>query len=330
MIYHNDNEKSCVRWLHHLMNEKFIPEGIIDGRSITEIKPDEIKNFTQCHFFAGIGGWSEALRLAGWDSDKPIWTASCPCQPFSVAGARRSERDERHLWPVLFDLIRECLPSVIVGEQVASNLGRDWLSAVFADLETLGYRVAGADLCSASIGAVHIRQRLYWVAYAQCRPAERHGLQVAGTESEITGKIRQGTQRIRNDSGDGSNLDGMADLESNKQRERPDTDELQSWNSAGDSKASRVENTKKGKRGVRPCKTIKEKQEQIGGSGLCIWKNIEWIRCADKKSRPIEPGILPVAYGVSGRVDAIKGYGNSIDPYLAGKFLKVVKDITND
>jgi len=87
------------------------------------------------------------------------------CQPFSVAGRRRGTSDERHLWPEWFRLIRECRPNVVFGEQVASPAGRTWFDAVSADLEGVGYAVGAADLCAASAGAPHIRQRLYFVAH---------------------------------------------------------------------------------------------------------------------------------------------------------------------
>jgi DNA (cytosine-5)-methyltransferase 1 len=150
--------------LRNLIKAGLIADGEVDERSIEEVQADELKGFTQCHFFAGIGGWSYAARLAGWDDDRPLWTGSCPCQPFSAAGKQRGTSDERHLWPVFYELIRQSNPPVVFGEQVASRLGRDWLAGVRTDLETVGYAVGAADLCAASVGAPHIRQRLWWVA----------------------------------------------------------------------------------------------------------------------------------------------------------------------
>lgn len=138
--------------------------GWVDTRSIVDVQPEDLTGFTQCHFFAGIGGWSYALQLAGWPESKLVWTGSCPCQPFSVAGKQKGVEDERHLWPELWRLIAYCDPPVVFGEQVASKAGREWLSGVRDDLEVLGYAVGSADLCAAGAGAPHIRQRLYWVA----------------------------------------------------------------------------------------------------------------------------------------------------------------------
>jgi hypothetical protein len=43
-----------------------IAPGDVDSRSIADVQPDDLRGYTQCHFFAGIAGWSRALRLAGW------------------------------------------------------------------------------------------------------------------------------------------------------------------------------------------------------------------------------------------------------------------------
>jgi hypothetical protein len=121
MNYYNEYDKRAAASLRELIADKLIPAGEVDERSICEVKPDELKGYSQCHFFAGISGWCLALRLSGWPESRQVWTGSCPCQPFSAAGKGLGQKDERHLWPVFFDLIRQCRPGVIFGEQVASS-----------------------------------------------------------------------------------------------------------------------------------------------------------------------------------------------------------------
>ena len=164
--YYNEFDAFAAAWLRELIKDGLIAPGDVDERSIVDVSADDLAGYTQHHFFAGIGGWSYAFQLAGWPDDRPVWTGSCPCQPLSSAGQQRGHEDERHLWPSFHALIAECKPPTIFGEQVASKLGREWFSAVRTDLEAVGYACGAADLCAASVGAPHIRQRLWWVADA--------------------------------------------------------------------------------------------------------------------------------------------------------------------
>jgi DNA (cytosine-5)-methyltransferase 1 len=180
MNYYNEFDPFAAAWLRELISRNLIPNGHVDTRSISDVRPSDLEGYTQCHFFAGIGGWSRALELAGWPSDRPVWTGSCPCQPFSVIGRQEGESDTRHLWPVFAGLIRERKPPVVFGEQVASEAGRNWFCGVRSDLEEMGYAAGGADLCAAGIGAPHIRQRIYWVGVSGDKGLEghtRHGIQ---------------------------------------------------------------------------------------------------------------------------------------------------------
>jgi DNA (cytosine-5)-methyltransferase 1 len=162
--YYNEYDKKTAAWLRELIRDGLIADGDVDERSICDVRPDDLLGYTQCHFFAGIGGWALALRIAGWPDDEPVWTGSCPCQPWSTAGEGRGFSDDRHLWPAWHRLIREHSPRIIFGEQVASDLALRWIDAVFSDLEAENYACGAADLCAASIDARHIRPRLWWVA----------------------------------------------------------------------------------------------------------------------------------------------------------------------
>ena len=164
VAYYNEIDPYAAEWLRSLIRSGHIADGIVDERSISDVRPDELQEFTQCHFFAGIGVWSYALRSAGWEDDRPVWTGSCPCQPFSGAGNRKGMADKRHLWPHWFHLIEQCRPSTVFGEHVASKDGLGWIDLVQADMEGADYAIGSFDLCSAGFGAPHIRQRLWFVA----------------------------------------------------------------------------------------------------------------------------------------------------------------------
>lgn len=165
MHFYNDNDPHCCRWLGELAKAGHLPAGTIDNRSISDIQPHELTPYSQCHFFAGIGGWPLALKLAGWPAEQPVWTGSCPCQPFSCAGKGAGERDPRHLWPEFKRLIAECRPPVVFGEQVAGKAGKTWMCGVRDDLEDLGYAVGIARLPAAAVGTKHLRYRFFFVAH---------------------------------------------------------------------------------------------------------------------------------------------------------------------
>ncbi|AYN94388.1 DNA cytosine methyltransferase [Pseudomonas sp. LTJR-52] len=162
--YYNEIDPYAGQWLRNLIAAGHIAPGDVDERSIEDVRPDDLKGYTQCHFFAGIGVWSLALRRAGWPDELPVWTGSCPCQPFSAAGKGAGFDDERHLWPTFYWLIAECRPPIVFGEQVASKDADPWIDLVQADLEAVDYAVGALPFPSAGVGAPHIRDRLYWVA----------------------------------------------------------------------------------------------------------------------------------------------------------------------
>lgn len=165
--YYNEIDEYAADWLENLIAAGHIAPGVVDRRSSAEVQPDDVRDYDQCHFFAGIGGWSLALRLAGWPDDKPVWTGSCPCQPFSIAGQRKGFGDERHLWPAWAALIRERRPPVVFGEQSAR--APEWLALVQCDLEEMGYAVGAMPIEAASVGSPQFRDRYFFVADANSR-----------------------------------------------------------------------------------------------------------------------------------------------------------------
>jgi DNA (cytosine-5)-methyltransferase 1 len=176
--YYNEWDAYAAEWLRNLIKAGHIAPGEVDERSILDVRPDDLRGFAQVHAFAGIGGWSLALRLAGWPDDRPVWTGSCPCQPYSVAsvavGGAQGQGDSRHLWPVFGALIEKCRPPSVLGEQVADAIQWGWWDEAAMDLERAGYAAASAILRADACGADHERKRLYWVADTCGEGRKRH------------------------------------------------------------------------------------------------------------------------------------------------------------
>ena len=134
--YYNEIDPNCCEWIRQLIKLKQIPDGEVDCRSITEVKPDDIRPFIQAHFFGGIGGFALALRRCGVPDDFPIWTGSTPCQDFSRAGMQKGFKGHRDLWSFFFNLIKECRPIHAIGEQVeaACSAQNDSLRKLVTDI----------------------------------------------------------------------------------------------------------------------------------------------------------------------------------------------------
>ena len=177
--YYNDVDPFVCQWVRNLIKAGLITPGDVDERPIEDVQATDLAGYDRCHFFCGVAVWDYALNQAGW-GNSPVWTGSCPCQPFSCAGKQLGTADKRHLWPVWFRLIRECNPSALLGEQVAGPAALAWFDLVSADLEDAGYAVGAADLCAAGVGAPHIRQRLYWMAHAGRAPGCSEQLHESG------------------------------------------------------------------------------------------------------------------------------------------------------
>lgn len=301
--YYNENDPFAAAWLRELIKGKHIADGVVDERSIEDITPSDIRGFSQCHFFAGIGVWSYALRLAGWPDDRPVWTGSCPCQPFSAAGKRKGTSDERHLWPAWQWLIKELRPRVIFGEQVASKDGISWLDLVSTDLEGEGYAVAPLVLPACGVGSPNKRERLWFVADSSSQLGGLSEQQKRKTDSKIIRHSK--TCNLANPAGDGW------------KQWRPESVGRGTFSNSelGDTDSEGLEII-----GVKSARTEFKTSERAGPVNG-FWADAEWLECTDGKSRPTKPGLFPLAHGVAGRVGKLRGYGNAINAQAAKEFI---------
>jgi DNA (cytosine-5)-methyltransferase 1 len=267
--YYNEHDPAAAAWLRELIRRGLIPGGEVDERSILDVRPDDLRGFTACHFFAGIGGWPYALRLAGWPYDQPVWTGSPPCQPFSPAGKGLSKDDPRHLAPHFVQLVRACRPPLLFGEQVASAdvFGRvataakraagralgipawAWWDDLSVRLEAARYAVGAGDISAASVGAPHIRQRCFFGA-------------------------------VRLADADGKRHDRLDPLLRPEARGRHEADIRQA---AG-----------RGDEG-RP------------GPPDSFWSDADWLFCRDGRWRPVEPASQRMANGLSLCLGSMRG-----------------------
>ena len=298
MNYYNEIEPYAVDWLRNLIAAGLIPRGDVDDRSIRDVQASDLKGYTQAHFFCGIGLWPLALEWAKWPTTRPVFTGSCPCQPYSTAGRGKAEDDPRNLWPEFLRLITECNPPTVFGEQTQSQLGRYWLSGVRNNLEALGYGVGAADLSAAVSGSPMARQRLYWVA-----------------DSPNIGHERGGAARGRGH--------GFEDSGTDRRMGDPDDQRLERLTGAVNkgNESGRIEEDTS-----RPTSKA---------SAASPWSDAVFIKCTDGKSRlaSAQPSLFPLVDGdtfgvVEGSSDKIprtatlKAIGNAIVPAVGALFVK--------
>jgi DNA (cytosine-5)-methyltransferase 1 len=201
---------------------------------------------THGSLFSGIGGFDLAAEWMGWENKfhcewnpfgqkvlKHYWpdaelftditksdfkkyhgaidiiSGGFPCQPYSTAGKRLGKEDSRHLWPQMLRAIQEIQPKWIVGENVLGLVNWDGgmvFNEVQTDLEAQGYEVQPYVLPSASVGAPHRRDRIFFVAYRNATNTERFRLdkcedtaKVGGTQAEVGGQGNKFTNAVEAD-----------------------------------------------------------------------------------------------------------------------------------
>ena len=185
--------------------------------------------------------------------------------------------DERHLWPAWYYLIGQCEPDIVFGEQVDAAIRHAWLDLVSSDLEGIGYAFGAAGLPAASVGAPHIRQRLWFVAESDSRQRDRVAIGEGRESNSVVGNADD--ERLQERIGGGRVPVESVDRNSGK---------------------------------------------AVVGTGF--WSLAELILCSDGKTRPVEPGIFPLAHGVPGRVGRLRAYGNAIVPQVAAEWIKIVME----
>lgn len=339
--YYNEIDPFAAQWLRNLIAAGHIAPGEVDERSIEDVTPDDLRGFTQCHFFAGIGVWSHSLRLAGWPDDRPVWTGSCPCQPFSPAGKGDGFADERHLWPQFFHLISERRPQHVFGEQVAAGNANVWFDLVQADLEGMGYAFGLVPFTSAGIGAPHIRERAYWVANADSVISDRSGnvrasgrdeysnggddvrLADAGGEYKGSARNKAGAGescRAGKDGGLGNanvaRLEGFGGNDCAAGRERA------TGPAAAPGVHDGMANTDNEQHSIaisgcgHEHVSTEREQDPAASAGLRgdyrplevngFWRDADWLLCRDGKWRPVEPGTFPLVDGAAARLGRVE------------------------
>jgi DNA (cytosine-5)-methyltransferase 1 len=227
-----------------------------------------------------------------------------PCQPFSTAGKRQGDKDERHLWPYFLRAISELRPRFALLENVRGHLSMGF-DRVLGDLAEIGYDAEWQIVSAASVGAPHRRDRIICVAY----PSEQYS---NGKSHYARNSVGSETLPQSGNSGWAANVANPNDTGSRT----PERDMgkrgakiTQDWQGHSGTQhgisgcsTDLADTTSKGlQRSVG--KVFKGDRVRSAYGGWQWWET--------------EPDVGRVAHGIPSRVDRLRGLGNAVVPQVA-------------
>ena len=272
-----------------------------------------------------------------------------PCQPYSVAGRQEAQSDSRHLWPEMFRLIRECRPTWIIGENVTGliSLGLD---EVLADLESEGYATRTFNISACSVGAPHLRQRLWIIAHSDSESepdgtfdgnarqrqlgfdfvgnSEHDGLPSSEERGRLLNKPEEqkGQKKIRKSERASNISENVADSSSSRLQKHghgKTENVVQRSENVADSESKRHGRRCGKERGTEQGVVLskKSKRRTVGSE----------VEGCSKSYRPeqwweVEPDVGRLVNGLPNRVSQLRALGNSIVPQIAQQIGEAIKE----
>ncbi|WP_199614685.1 DNA cytosine methyltransferase [Paenibacillus alkalitolerans] len=225
-----------------------------------------------------------------------------PCQPFSHAGKREGENDDRHLWPEVRRLIETIKPRWFVGENVAGHVTLG-LDDVLSDLGNIGYTAQPFIIPACAVDARHRRDRVFIVANANsARFEEQH----TTTFTERTGLDTRipVTTNVSDTASERLSFGGRS------QRTESSTEDQTRMESEFERRGEVVAYPGGGRYGVQE-EQIRTRWDSFKHGG--IWT--------------VEPDVGRVANGIPHRVDRLKALGNAVVPQQIYPILAAIKQI---
>ena len=279
-----------------------------------------------------------------------IITGGYPCQPFSTAGQRRGDKDDRHLWPEMLRVIQAVRPTWVIGENVAGHISMG-LDTVLSDLENQGYQARCFVIPAVAADAHHRRDRCWIIAHADSEGEPDGSINEQRLERAIVGNAKHDgssavrdigriqreldrqTQKIEQSAGSGDRASAVGNAEREQRgtakARRLDVDRSVLDRSQGREETDATEGSSADvsnadseglQRQSKPKGSRQKGRQQIGDEGLPWGKSKFWLP---------EPGVGRVANGVSGRVHRLRQLGNSIVPQVAARILWAIKEAHN-
>ena len=245
-----------------------------------------------------------------------------PCQPFSAAGKRRGDKDDRHLWPEMLRIIQVVRPTWVIGENVAGHISMG-LDEVLSDLEAEGYQARCFVIPAVAADAYHRRDRCWIVGYSK-----HDGSSASGDISKLQREFDRQAKKTQQSEGSGARAGAMGNAERKQlgaaETRRLDVDRLVLDRSQGREETNAVERSSadvpdasgEGLQGNVGEGQARAQGQSQGYPAQCRW----W--------EP-EPAVGRVVDGLPGRVHRLRQLGNSIVPQVAARILWAIKEAHN-
>jgi len=262
--------------------------------------------------------------------DCDILSCGYPCQPFSQAGVRRGEEDDRHIWPEIFTIIQAKRPTWIVCENVFGHISLG-LDTVLSDLEDkAGYAVQTFCIGAVSVDAPHRRLRVWIVGHTTDNGRNR-----GAEQTRRKGQTHQSDQPGLSVRGEVSGpSENVADTDSkpSKVRGQHQTDATESLCRGSDARGSRGND--RWEFGASPNEEdVADTDSQRGRLRHTQRQDAEDAgqspRGQEHGGWDFEPPVGRVAHGIPRRVDRLKGLGNAIVPQIAMRIGQTIKAVNS-
>jgi len=238
------------------------------------------------------------VRSLEYDGPVDIITGGYPCQPFSVAGDRKGQEDDRHLWPAMFELIKKHRPTWVIGENVAGHINMG-LDDVLADLESEGYKCRAFVIPACAVNAPHRRDRVWIVGNT-----EHNG----SLTTEERGKSEKTSNNNQERQKQASKLEGAGGPKHNE-----DVANSHQQRSQGRKVVQCSDKLSLGKRGMARYTSSARFPDWSKGE---MGQPSPLTQFERPDGREVEYDFCGIPHGVSNRVDRLKSLGNAVVPQI--------------
>ena len=305
-----------------------------------QIENDAYASAVLAKHWPDVKRYGDVYKVNGSDiAPVDLICGGVPCQPWSVAGKRKGNDDERDLWPEFWRLCLQVRPRYVLVEEVPGFAVPGGLGRTLSDLARAGYSAEWFHLSAADVGAPHLRKRLWIVAYS-ARHVE--GRQEQRAERERTRACCQ-SEPLAN-----ANGERLAErCERDGEQEQPGLEAPRRSNARGcgqdvaDSDDAGLE----GRLGAELRECADERAPGSGGSPMAnAWsicgegwspdaREADGGRSLGQPTGPSrwlpEPDVGRVAHGVPSRVDRLRCLGNAVVPQVAEAIGRMILNATS-